>query len=378
MHKLIILGAGRVGHVIARDLNDDSNIQVTIADRRTEYLDALCKKLECETVCADLSDIGAIERLASDHDLVIGALPGAMGLNALKGVVATGKPCVDISFMPEDPSGLDKEARRTGSRVLYDFGVAPGMSNLLAATAAMEVAPARQIRIVVGGLPMVRRQPWEYSAPFSPADVLEEYTRPARIKVSGKMVERVPLSGVELVEFPEVGTLEAFFTDGLRSLLQTIDCPGMEEKTLRYPGYAKKIGLLRDSGFLRSVPIEVNGVEIAPIDLTLKLLEPAWHLDDMMEEFTVMRITATGGNRHPFTRVTWDLFDRTDRDRNETSMARTTGFPAAIVARRMLDGTIDLEPGIHPPEALAGNTAFVESILNDLNARKVVYRKTVT
>ena len=211
--------------------------------------------------------------------------------------------------------------------MIYDIGVAPGMSNLLAATAALEVAPARQIRILVGGLPVVRRQPWEYAAPFSPADVMEEYVRPARIKIGGKTTERPALSGIELLELPELGTLEAFYTDGLRSLLFNLDCPSMEEKTLRYPGYAKRIGLLRDSGFLGTEKIDINGVEMAPIDLTLKLLEPAWHLDDMMEEFTVMRVEATGGNGRPFNRMVWELFDRTDRDRKETSMAPHHGVP---------------------------------------------------
>jgi lysine 6-dehydrogenase len=373
--KVIVLGAGRVGRVIARDLNDDPDIAVTVADRRADMLASIASKLGCETIADNLSDPEAVSRVVEGFDFAIGALPGALGLSTLRGVVAAGKDCVDISFMPEDPMVLDAEARRTGARVLYDFGVAPGMSNLLSAAAAFESAPVRQIRILVGGLPLVRRQPWEYAAPFSPADVIEEYIRPARIKVGGVVSERAALSGVESVEFPEIGTLEAFYTDGLRSLLTTVACPAMEEKTLRYPGYAKRISLLRDTGFFDAAPVDVNGVSVSPRDMTLKLLEPAWYLDELMDEFTVMRIQVTGGEAAPYKRVVWELLDRTDRYRNETSMARTTGFPAAIAARAMLGGTIAFEPGVHPPETLARDRAFIESLLSQLKARGVSYRK---
>jgi saccharopine dehydrogenase-like NADP-dependent oxidoreductase len=375
MHKIIVLGAGRVGRVIARDLNEDPTLEVTLADRRQGVLERIAGQLGCESLCEDLADPAKLQQAVAGFDLAIGALPGALGLGALSSVIAAGTDCVDISFMPEDPRELDGEAKQTGARVLYDFGVAPGMSNLLAATSASELDPARQIMIVVGGLPVLRRKPWEYAAPFSPADVLEEYVRPARIKVGGEAVERPALSAVEILEFPEVGALEAFYTDGLRSLLDTLECPTMEEKTLRYPGYAERIRLLRDSGFLSADPVEVNGTAVRPIDLTLRLLEPAWHLEELMEEFTVMRITVTGGDTKPYTRVVWNLFDRTDRDRGETSMARTTGFPAAIAARRLLDGTLDLEPGVHPPEACSDNLEFVQSLLDDLKSRGVSYRK---
>jgi lysine 6-dehydrogenase len=375
MHKVIVLGAGRVGRLIVRDLSEDESLEVTVADRRAELLDEVGGKLGCATACDDLGDVDTVARLAGEHDLVVDALPGAMGLDAMRGVVRAGKPAVDISFMEEDPRCLDEEAKASGARILYDFGVAPGMSNLLCAASALELGAPRQIRVLVGGLPVVRRKPWEYAAPFSPADVIEEYIRPARIKVHGRIVERQALSGLEHVEFPELGTLEAFYTDGLRSLLDTIDCPSMEEKTLRYPGYADRMLLLRDSGFLDDDPIALNGIEVIPRDVTLKLLEPVWFLDERMDDFTVMRLQIVSGESSPYKRIRWNLLDYPDRARGESSMSRTTGFPAALAARRMLDGALKLEPGVHPPEQAAGNSEFVERLLKDLESRGVVYRK---
>jgi saccharopine dehydrogenase-like NADP-dependent oxidoreductase len=376
MHKVIVLGAGRVGRVIARDLAEDDGLRVTLADRRAPLLEEVCTRIGCESICDDLADPEVITRIVGDFDLAIGALPGDLGLQTLRGVIAAGKACVDISFMPEDPRLLDAEARRTGARVLYDFGVAPGMSNLLAAAVLHEVGHPRQVRILVGGLPSVRRQPWEYAAPFSPADVMEEYVRPARIRVAGQITERPAMSGVEKIEFPEIGTLEAFYTDGLRSLIDTAGCPWMEEKTLRYPGYTDKIVLLRESGFFSKEPIDVDGISVVPRAVTLKILEPAWHLDETMDEFTVMRITVSHGESSPYRQVQWELLDHTDRARRETSMARTTGFPAAIAARGLLGGRFPLEPGIHPPEALATDRGTVDWILSELKSRGVNYRRS--
>jgi lysine 6-dehydrogenase len=373
MPKVMVLGAGRVGRVIARDLASDPAIQVAVTDRRTGYLDELAEALDITVVAANLGDPAALADAVSGYDLVVGALPGALGYTAVQGVIGAGKNYVDISFMPEDPRVLFADAEEAGVTVLYDFGVAPGMSNLIAAREAMRLAPARHISIMVGGLPRKRTHPWEYVAPFSPADVIEEYVRPARIKSGGKAVSRPPLSGLEYVDIPGIGTLEAFHSDGLRSLVDTVDCPSMEEKTLRYPGHRDRIKLLSEAGFFDTDPIDIDGVAVRPRQVSLRLLENAWQMDDDSDEFTVMRISIIGGEGPTYTKANWSLLDNTDRTKRETSMARTTGFPASIAARRMLDGTISLGPGVYPPESLAGDDAFFFGLLEELEKRGVFY-----
>ncbi len=373
MPKIIVLGAGRVGKVIARDLAEEPGYTVTVADRRASYLEKLSDQLGCETICADLSQPRTITQTVEGFDLAVGALPGAMGLATMEAIIEAGVSAIDISFMPEDPTVLDKKAKEKGVTVVFDFGVAPGMSNILAAWGARRLAPARHLSIMVGGLPYVRHQPWEYVAPFSPADIIEEYVRPARLVINGEFVVRPAMSGIELIDFPGIGTLEAFHTDGLRSLVNTLDCPIMEEKTLRYPGYADRINLLRQAGFLSTEPVEVEGVMVKPRELTLKLLEEPWTLTEEMDEFTVMRITVVGGKEPNYPRITWNLFDQTDRKRHETSMARTTGFPTAILARQLLGKKLDVPAGVHPPEYFADNQAFVDTLLSELNNRGVHY-----
>jgi len=370
--RVIVLGAGRVGRVIARDLLEGQGLEVTVADARAQHLWSLAERHGFKTICEDLSVPANVRRIAADFDLVVGALPGSIGFQTMDAVIAVKKPYVDISFMAEDPRILGGAAKEAGVAVVYDIGVAPGLSNILVAQGAVELAPAKQARYLVGGLPVLRRLPWEYEAPFSPSDVIEEYTRPARFKMGGKIRVRPALSDIETFDIPGIGTLDGFLTDGLRSLLDTIDCPDMEEKTLRYPGHAERIKLLRDSGFFDEKFVNVGGVEVKVRDFTFGILEPLWRQGDGSEEFTVLEVSVIGGGKKKERRITWRLLDRTNKARGETSMARTTGFPAAITARRLLDGSLKLEPGVHPPETLVSNQGFVKKLFEDLASHGVV------
>lgn len=378
MYQVMVIGAGRVGSVIARDLADDDSIQVTLVDRDSARLEHLSKIMKIKPLARDLSDPEQLAQTVADHDLVVGALPGNLGRQAMEGAVDAGMTCVDISFMAEDPRELNEKAQKTGAVMVYDFGVAPGMSNLIAKMEADRFSPTESVRIYVGGLPTVRRHPWEYSAPFSPSDVVEEYIRPARIRRAGKMVIMPPLSELEHIDVPGIGTLEAFLSDGLRSLVDTVDCPDIAELTLRYPGHRDRIKLLADAGFLSPDPVSINGSEVAPLDMALAVLERGWRPDDDSEEFTVMQIAVTGQTDEGPKKSVWNLYDRTDTARNESSMARTTGFPVAILARKLLNESVCLDPGIHPPEALAANSAFTRDLFDELSKRGVKYTRQST
>jgi saccharopine dehydrogenase-like NADP-dependent oxidoreductase len=232
-----------------------------------------------------------------------------------------------------------------------------------------------KIAIYVGGLPVVRHQPFEYKAGFSPIDVIEEYTRTARYIRNGKVVEMPALSEAELLEFPGIGTLEAFNSDGLRSLMHTLPCPNMIEKTLRYPGHIEKMKLLRDIGFFSYHPVKVKGQVVRPIDLTSELLFPMWELGQD-EDLTVMKIIVEGNQSDKKVMITWDLLDYFDKESKVHSMARTTGYTATATVRLLARGMYDRK-GISPPEYLAEDSDCVEFILDDLRKHNIIYQQTV-
>jgi saccharopine dehydrogenase-like NADP-dependent oxidoreductase len=375
LKRVVVLGAGLVGGLIARDVASDPEFDVTAYDASASALARLAGT-RIATRRADLSDARAVRDAVAGVDAVAVALPGFMGTNAVRAVIEAGRPLADISFSPEDPLALDARARSQGVPAIVDCGVAPGLSNLFCGLAQEQTDALERVSILVGGLPARRVWPYEYRLVFSLTDVLEEYTRPSRFREAGRLVVREALSEVEPVDIPRVGTLEAFNTDGLRTLLSTIDAPDLKEKTLRWPGHADRMRMLRETGFLSNDPVVVGGVEVRPRALAEELLLRAWTRPDGEEEFTVLRVVAEGRRAGARVRLTWDLYDRTDAASGFTSMARTTGFPCAIAVRLLAQGAFTT-PGVFPPERLAGSAAVVGALLDGLRARGVAIEAAV-
>lgn len=373
MSKIYVLGTGRVGNAIARDLAEDH--RVTAVDINKEALSRL-KKVNGQiyTIKADLNSINFLDLLA-EADLVVNAVPGFMGFTTLKKIIEAGKNVVDISFFPENPFDLESLAKDKQVTAVVDCGVAPGMGNMILGR-YNQIMKINRYECLVGGLPEKRDWPWQYKAVFSPIDVIEEYIRPARYVVGGKEVIREALSDPEMVEFEEIGTLESFNTDGLRTLIRTMDIPDMIEKTLRYPGTIDYLRVLREGGFFSYEPLEIDGKEIRPIDLTAKLLFPQWKLNEGEKDLTIMRIIISGTTEEgTSSTIQYQLLDRYDEFNLISSMARTTGYTCCAVAQLIINGNVN-RTGILPPERIGASQKNFEFILNYLKERNVFYEKT--
>ncbi len=287
--QIAILGAGMVGRAMAIDLA--TKYHVTSFDVSETALQTLTQKNNnIQTIKADLSDYDNYNSLLKGFDFVISAVPGFMGYKTLEAIINAQKNVVDISFFPENALELDALAKQKQVTAIVDCGVAPGMSNLILGyyNERMKII---NFECMVGGLPKKRVFPFEYKAPFSPIDVLEEYTRPARYIENNCIVTKPALSDAELIDFENVGTLESFNTDGLRSILFTMGhIPNMKEKTLRYPGHIDLMKGLIKAGFLNTKPVSFKEQQISPMEFTSSLLFDQWKLGETEAEFTLMQI----------------------------------------------------------------------------------------
>tara|TARA_R110000744_G_scaffold179502_2_gene298509 strand:- start:531 stop:1682 length:1152 start_codon:yes stop_codon:yes gene_type:complete len=376
MIKATVLGGGMVGSVMAADLSTDPDFDVTIVDLRQESLDRAVKRADgvggkLSTKQADLSDVSALKAAIADSDIVLGALASKIGFQSLQAVIESGKNYADISFMPEDSWDLDALAKENGVTAVVDMGVAPGMSNMLSGYGASLLKECQNIEIYVGGLPRERNWPYEYKAGFSPADVLEEYTRPSRLVEHGEIVVREALSEPVLMDFDGLGTLESFNTDGLRSLAYTMKVPFMKEKTLRYPGHIELMRVFRETGLFSQDRIEVDGGSIRPLDVISKLMFPKWTYEPEEQDLTIMRIITDGlDSSGKQTRHQWDLLDFYNH--GSTSMSRTTAFPCAIIARMIAKGELDM-PGVINAEQIGPQAGLVDHVLAELSKRDIQY-----
>ena len=368
--QIAILGAGMVGRAMAVDVA--AKYPVTSFDVSEAALQLLRQKNSAiKTIKADLSNYSNYNSMLDGFDFVICAVPGFMGYKALEAIINAKKNVVDISFFPENALELDALAKEKQVTAIVDCGVAPGMSNLILGY-YNERMKITDFECMVGGLPKKRVLPFEYKAPFSPIDVLEEYTRPARYVENGHIVTKPALSDAELIEFEKVGTLESFNTDGLRSILFTMGhIPNMKEKTLRYPGHIDLMKGLIKAGFLNTTPVNFKGQQISPLEFTSTLLFDQWKLGEAEAEFTLMQIKISDAEKT----ICYDLYDEYDVATQTSSMSRTTGY-TCTAALNLLIENLFTEKGVFPPELVGKDEACYNFILNYLAERNIYYRKT--
>lgn len=373
MKKIIVLGAGMVGSAMAIDLAKKHS--VTVADLSNKALEKLKQKnQDINILQLNAKDKSLLISAISPYDIVVCAVPGFMGFETLRTIIETGKNVVDISFFPENSLELDALAKQKDVIAIVDCGVAPGMDNIILGY-YNEKMKLTDFECLVGGLPKVKKWPFNYKAPFSPIDVIEEYTRPARYVENGKIVTKAAMSDIEHIEMDGVGTLETFNSDGLRSIIFTMPhIQNMKEKTMRYPGHIEKVLALRDSGFLSKEPIQINGVDIVPLDFTSKVLFNDWKLGETEEEITVMRVTLVGDENGITKKISYHLHDEYNKETQTSSMARTTGYTATAAVNLVLENLF-AEKGVFPPELVGRHEICFNHFINYLKERGVVYRK---
>ncbi len=371
--NILLLGAGNVGRAIAFDfVTRDTVAKVTIVDVSHDKLKELATFLKSEKVNIMVADImneeDKIVQEMKDHDVVCSALPGKIGFKAIELALKANTDIVDVSYNPENPFKAHDEAKEKGITIIPDCGVAPGMSNLLVGHAASLLDEVTDVEIIVGGLPMNPKPPLYYSITWSVEDLIEEYTRPARIVLNGEIKEVDPLSHIEEIDLGPLGKFEAIYTDGLRTLLKTIKAKNMVEKTIRYPGHFSKIRVLKDLGFLSSRKIRIGEEIITPKKFSTKILEEALRSFDF-RDLVIMRIRVSGKKNGRSFIYQFDMVDKFDPQTNLTAMARTTGFTCAIAARLVAKGLIDT--GVQPLEKIGSDMKLYGIFIEELAKRGI-------
>ncbi|MEN8123512.1 MAG: saccharopine dehydrogenase C-terminal domain-containing protein [Bacteroidota bacterium] len=377
MNKIIVLGAGMVGSAMAIDLAKEHSVTLSDIDQ-TALKNAKDRCNDLQIVNLDVTNRKDLHRAILPFDIVVCAVPGFLGFNTLKNIINAKKDVVDISFFPENALELNELAKQNNVTAIVDCGVAPGMGNIILGY-HNEHVNISDFECLVGGLPKEKKWPFNYKAPFSPIDVIEEYTRPARYVENGKLITRDALTDVELVTFDKVGTLESFNSDGLRSLIFTMPhISNMKEKTLRYPGHIEYIQVLKESGFFKQEAIEINGKQISPLEFTSKILFKEWYLENNEEEITVMKITIKGvDDNNKKIEIIYNLHDTYDTETQTSSMARTTGYTATAAVNLFLKGLFN-DKGVFPPELIGKYKVCYDFVLNYLVKRGVIYSKVET
>ena len=343
--KILVLGGGAQGRVIAIDLARALPASsITVADLRDPGLGGVANLRWAE---ADLADTASLARRMAEHDLVVGALPSHLGFAAMRAAIEARRSMVDVSFCAGDALSLDADARRAGVAIVPDCGLAPGLSHLCVGRAAAEGLPDEVI-IDVGGVAEDASRPYGYVVTWSLPDLEQEYRRPARIVREGREQSVPAFSELVIENIPGVGKMEAFLTDGLRTLVKTLPgVPSMVERTLRWPGHVEAVRPLLAEGRLVD-ELRTRCTQTPPRDLV------------------VLRVRVRKGDRTIERRI----IERYDEVSGLTAMARTTALTTSACAQIAAEGGL-AEPGVQPLECVGRDPRRFDAIVARLATRGV-------
>jgi len=372
--KIIVLGCGNIGSVAAKDLAESlPSAEIVMADVNKNRAEEAASKIGRDNVSWVQTDASNHRELVSaikKFDLAVGTLPGRIGFKACKASISAKVDIVDVSYMPEDVMALNKAALKAKVCVVPDCGMSPGISNILVGRAISKLDQVESVHILNGGLPEKLVPPLGYVITWSVKDLIDMYSRKVNLVKDGKVIQVEAMSGLEQITFPGVGKLEAFYTDGLRTLLHTVKgARDMWEKSLRYPGHVEKIKLLKTLGFFDEKPIGLEHLQISPREITAKLLERKLKKPEVPD---IVALHVEVGGLKDDKRVTYSyhMLDRYDKKRKVTAMARTTAYTTSIVAQLVAKKAIE-EKGVIPPEKIGMNEKFYKKLMDMMTRRRI-------
>ena len=356
MKRFLVLGAGKMGLVLAKDLIESSpQNEVTLVDISPQRLDkarSVFAGPQLKVRQADVEDEAQREGLVRGRDVVLNALLHRHSLPVLETALRCAAHFVDLAGEgPAARMAYDEEARRRGIIVLSGMGVSPGSTNVLVGRAVHLLDETEKAIIYCGGNPVRPNPPLDYRIVYALDSLINFYQRPALIIRQGRVEQVAPLTEVEPVGFPpDFPDMECFFTDGLSSLLQTMSGKirgDLYEKTVRHRGHARGFKTLQECGFFSKEPILVGDQRVIPRQVSETLLEERMNLGED-EDVTLLRILVSGKKSGvPETHV-FEMVDYSDPVNKHTSMARTTSFPASIAAQMIASGQVADRGAVFP------------------------------
>ncbi len=376
--KILVLGAGRMGHGAVFDLihNSPDVESVTVADFDLKKAEAVAEAVDTSRVVPRHIDAGVYSDavdLMRGHDSVISCVNYWHNVSLSKAAIETKTNFCDLggnNYVVDEQLGLDAEAKAAGINIIPDCGLAPGMVSILAMHGAAKFEEIEEIHIRVGGLPQKPEPPLNYQLVFSVEGLINEYIEVARVIRDGKIATVESLTEIEDLSFEGFPALEAFQTSGGTSTLPDTFLGKIREldyKTIRYAGHCDKFKTMIDLGLCSSDAIDVDSQSVKPRRVFGELLLK--HLPADGPDYVLVRLDFVGKKVGETSRLRYDIVDKLDEATGMSAMMRTTAFPASIIAQMMAHGDV-LSRGATPQEKAIDPAKFV----SELARRKIDIR----
>ncbi len=368
--KILVLGAGRMGHGAVFDLiyNSPDVEAVTVADydfSKAESIAAQINSPKLQIKQIDVSNRTDVADLMRGHDAAISCVNYWYNLELSKAAIETETNFCDLggnNYVVDEQLALDAEAKAANINVVPDCGLAPGMVSVLAMHGANRFDETEEIHIRVGGLPQNPKPPLDYQLVFSVEGLINEYVETARVIRNGEITEVESMTELESLEFENFPALEAFQTSGGTSTLPDTFLGKIKEldyKTIRYAGHCEKFKTMIDLGLCSSDEIVADYVKVKPRKVLGELLQRNLPADE--PDYVLIRLEFVGTKNGVQKRLRYDIVDKYDEATNLSAMMRTTAFPASIIAQMSASGDVKMR-GATPQENAIDAEKFVAEL----------------
>lgn len=378
MRRFLVMGAGKMGIVLAKDLiESDNRNKVTLVDISSKRLQKAKKFIKSERLILLKKDVEKEKQrqdIFEGQDVALAALLHKHSLLALETAILKGVHFADlVGEKPLDRLKYDSEAKKKKVTIISGLGVSPGITNICVGRAVHLLDEVEKAMIYVGGNPVHPKPPLNYRIVYAVESVLDFYERKALILKKGKIKEVPPLSGIESIQFPHpFSEMECFYTDGLSSLAHTMQGKikgELAEKTIRHKGHAQGIKILKECGFFSRQPIKLHNTKVIPRELLEVLLDSKMKLGKERDA-TLLRIVVEGKKSSKPTTHIFEMIDLYDSEKDYTSMGKTTSFPASIAAQMIASGKIAQRGSLFPEEIF--QSELYQPLMDALKDRGVV------
>lgn len=368
--KILVLGAGRMGHGAVFDLihNSPDVEAVTVADFNLKAAETVARKVGTDKITAREIDASVYEdvlELMRGHASAISCVNYWLNARLSRAAIEAKTHFCDLggnNFVVDEQLALDAQAKNAGINIIPDCGLAPGMVSILAMHGAKRFDETEEIRIRVGGLPQNPRPPLDYQLVFSVEGLINEYVEKARVIRDGRIAEVESMTELESLSFEDFPALEAFQTSGGTSTLPDTFLGNIKEldyKTIRYAGHCEKFRAMIDLGLCSSEEIVVDSVKVKPRRVFGELLQKNLPADEA--DYVLIRLEFVGKSNGETKNLRFDIVDKFDAETGLSAMMRTTAFPASIIAQMTAKGEV-ARRGATPQELAIDSERFVAEL----------------
>ncbi len=379
--NIVVLGAGRMGSVIARDLERSGVDKIIIADIDVARAERVAKHLggRSKAKKVDLTKIDSVTSCLRDADAVANAGWYEYNLLVTKAAINSEVPYVDLGglyHMTRKQLRLHKKALASRSTIVLGGGESPGLTNVLAKLGSSQLDSTETIRIRVGSRDIRNPRSRLFAFPFAVGTVLDELSMNPIVFTKGKYQEIPPLSGEERVNFPRpvgLNTCHYSLHSELATLPSTIHgVKNVDFKLGVWREFLRMIKSLVDLNLVSRIPINIRGASVSPKDfLVAHFSSVPQHYEPIRH--VAVRVIVRGMKRKlPAERIYEVLAGPKDEWQVKNGTAFLTGVVASIVVQLLAGRRIKMKGVLAPEQCIEPST-----LITELKSRGVQVRERV-